>query len=127
MIDPPPPVDPPPVITALKVSPKRFVASPKPTALARKRGARIKLTLSEDASVRMRIRRDPPHRNGGPPPRRPRAFARILGEGANSVPFTGTLGSNGFRPGRYLVIARATDSANQQSERVKAKFRIVAG
>ena len=121
------PQDPPPSIDALSVAPRSFVASAHPTAIARKRGATIEVSLSEDASVRMRVRRNPPRRGGGPPPKHPRRFTRSLSEGANSVPFTGTLGNHTFRPGRYLLIARAVDSADQRSEKVAARFRIKAG
>ena len=117
--------DVPPVITDLKVTPKRFAASGQDTP-AKQRGAEIDLTLSEDADVRFRIRKDPQRRNGGPPPRRLRKFTRSLESGASSVPFTGTLGKRTFKSGRYVVIARAFDSADQRSERVSAKFRITA-
>ncbi|MFN8152256.1 MAG: PKD domain-containing protein [Solirubrobacterales bacterium] len=119
--------DPAPVVTDLAVTPKRFPASGGDTpANGKRRGAEIDLTLSEDARVRFRIRQDPQRRDGGPPPRRLRKFNRNLDSGAGSVPFTGTLGKKTFKPGRYVVIARAVDSANQRSERVTAKFAITA-
>jgi len=118
--------DPLPEITQLQVKPSRFVAEPTPTPLARARGARIKISLSEPAKVRFRIRQGPPRREGGPRPRNPHVFKRQLQAGENSVYFTGTLGKRTFSPGRYTLIARARDSANQPSERVTAKFRITA-
>jgi hypothetical protein len=117
--------DPPPVITNLKVSPKRFAADPDPTPLfARKGGAKIKLTLSEDAKVRFRVRSDPPRQDGGPDPANPHVFKRQLSEGENSLAFTATLGKRTFSAGKYLLIARARDSTGQASERVTAKFRV---
>ena len=116
--------DPVPEITDLRVRPRKFVADPAPTALARERGTRIKISLSEPAKVRFRIRRDPPRREGGPRPRKPHVFKRRLQRGANSVAFTATLGKRTFSPGRYKLIARARDSAHQASERVTAKFRL---
>jgi hypothetical protein len=50
---------------------------------------------------------------------------RVVEQGANSIPFTGTLDKRTFESNRYQVIARATDSAGQKSQRVKAKFTIV--
>lgn len=119
--------DPAPVITDLKVTPNRFAASGSDTpANGKRRGTTVDLSLSEDARVRFRIRKDPPRREGGPPPRRLRKFNRNLESGASSVDFTGTLGKKTFKPGRYVVIARAVDSGDQRSDRVTAKFAITA-
>ena len=115
---------PPPEITELRLSPKGLAADPAPTPLARARGTQIKLGLSKDAEVHFRVRHDPPRSQGGPAPEDPHVFTRPLDQGKNRVPFTGTLGNRTFSPGRYLLIARARDSANQPSERVSAKFRI---
>jgi virginiamycin B lyase len=116
--------DPVPEIRHLRVRPRSFVAAPGPTALARARGTRIKISLSEPAKVRFRVRHDPPRHKGGPAPRNPHVFKRRLQRGENSVPFTATLGGRTFSPGRYTLIARARDSANQPSERVTAHFQI---
>ena len=116
--------DPLPEITHLRVRPRSFVADPAPTPLARARGARIKISLSEPAKVRFRVRHDPPRHQGGPPPRDPHVFKRDLHQGENGVPFTATLGKRTFSPGRYTLTARARDSANQPSERLTARFRI---
>ena len=74
-----------------------------------------------------RIRRNPARMNGGPPPRKPRSFTRELPAGESDVPFTGTLGSRSFKPGRYRVVARAEDGTGQHSEKASAGFRIAAG
>jgi hypothetical protein len=113
----------PPVITDLAVVPKAFRASGKPTPLERRRGARIKVGLSADATVTFRVRRTP-RGAGGKPPRHPRRFKRELEAGRNSFRFTGTIGAHTLRPGRYRLIARARDSIKQPSARVSTRFRI---
>ena len=121
----PAPPDLPPMITSLKVKPKSFSADSTPTPLSKARsGATILVTLSEDATVKLRIRANPPRRTGGHVPAHPRAFERQLSEGKNSVPFTATLGDRTFKPGKYVLIARAHDSADQPSDRVQAEFKI---
>jgi hypothetical protein len=121
-----PPFDPPPVITDLEVVPKRFAASEKPTASSRKAPAQIELTLSEDAAVTFKVRRDPPPSRGGPPPKHPRRFKAELVEGQNSVPFTGRIGDLKLKPGRYRLKAKAWDSIQQRSEPVSTVFRVTA-
>ena len=115
-------VDPPPVIKRLKVAPQSFPSDPIPTPLG-KGGAKIKVTLSEDAKVRFRVRHDPARSNGGQEPA-PHVFKRQLDKGKNSISFTATLGNRTFTPGDYRLIARARDDAGQPSERVVAKFQI---
>jgi DNA-binding beta-propeller fold protein YncE len=120
---PPNPPDPPPVITKLAVNPKSFSADPTATPLD-KSGTNILVTVSEDATVKLRIRANPPRKGGGPTPAQPHVFRRQLLQGDNTVPFTATLGNRTFAPGKYLVIARARDSADQLSDRVQAKFTV---
>ena len=115
---------PPPEITELRLSPKAFAADPALTPLARASRTQIKVGLSKDAKVHFRVRHDPPRAHGGPAPEYPHVFRRQLDKGQDSVSFTATLGKRTFSPGRYLLIARARDSADQASERVSAKFRI---
>ena len=119
--DPPPPSDEPPVITGMKVVPNSFVADPRPMQ-PRQPGAAIELSLSEPASVLFRVRRDP-IRKSSKPGSGARVLIRSLPEGASSVPFGSTFRKR-LKPGRYQVIARATDSAGQRSERARAKFRV---
>ena len=115
--------DPAPVITNLRVSPRRFTASSSSTPVALRRGAKIGLTLSEAASVRLRIRA----RGHGLPPDHLRALVRSLEAGASTVGFTGKIGRRTLLPGRYVVVAQATDSSGQLSTRVVARFRVTAG
>jgi DNA-binding beta-propeller fold protein YncE len=115
-------VDSPPVIEHLAVTPHSFASDQASTPLS-KGGAQIKVTLSEDAKVRFRVRHDPARSNSGAYPS-PHVFKRQLAEGKNSVSFTATLGKRTFAPGRYVLIARARDDAGQPSERATAKFEI---
>ncbi|MCB0866020.1 MAG: putative Ig domain-containing protein [Solirubrobacterales bacterium] len=118
-----------PGITALKVTPKSFTPSGKPTDLQRRaaKGATIEITLSEPALVSFRVKNAKPGKAGGPPPppSRPRSFSRNLPAGSSTVPFSGKLAERTFKPRRYRLIARAIDSANQKSEKVSARFRVV--
>ncbi len=116
----------PPVITALRVTPKSFPASNRSMPLPRKAPARITLTLSEDATITFKVRRKPPARRGGPPPRYLRRFKAQLREGRNSIPFTGKFGELKLKPRDYKLTARARGSLKQPSERVATTFKIVA-
>ena len=115
-------VDPPPVIKRLAVTPQSFASDPTPTPLE-KGGAKIKVTVSEEANVRFRVRHDPARSNGGRQPA-PHVFKRQLDKGKSSIPFTATLGERTFAPGKYRLIARARDSGGQRSKRVVARFQI---
>ena len=123
---PPPPADKPPKIKNLRVVPDKFEASNESTPLNRAaKGAKIKLTLSEDARVNFRVKKakSTPGKN---PPKLPRAFRRDLVEGKNTVDFTGKVGERlPFKPGKYKIVARAKDVAGQKSKKVRAPFRIV--
>jgi hypothetical protein len=114
----------PPVISGLVLTPPRFKPGAGDTPLERRAGTSIGLTLSEDASVRFRIRRDPPRPSTGRPAVHPKAFTRQLSEGANAVPFTGRLAGRAFKPGKYTLFAKATDARLQKSERLQAAFTI---
>ena len=118
-------VDPPPAITDLSVVPRKFAPSRRRTALSRPRGATVKLTLSEDAVVRLRVRRAPPKRSGRRPPKNRRAFTRRLGQGATSIPLRRILrGGKTLKPHRYKLKAVATDSAGQRSDPAVTRFRV---
>ena len=126
--DPVPP-DEGPRITSLAVTPKAFQASDDSTPLTRARkGTRIEITLSEGASVRFRVKNGKPSGDGTappPPPERPRTFDRSLDAGKSTVAFSGRLVERRLEPGRYRLVARATDSAGQLSEKVTARFRVL--
>lgn len=113
--------DDPPAITSLGVTPSSF--SPDPTPIKPKQlGATLEVGLSEKASVRFRVRRSPA-RQSGKPGSTARVFTRDLEGGDSSLPFSGTFRRT-LKPGRYQVIARATDSTGQTSEKARAKFSV---
>jgi len=123
---PPKPDDPvtvPPKIDHLRLIPDKFPALSKRTP-RRKAGTTIGFSLTEPATVNFRIRRDPPRKNGGPPPRHSHRFSEELDGGFHGVPFTGRLDRRTFKPGRYLMIVRAIDAQGESSDRVEAPFRI---
>jgi hypothetical protein len=126
--DPPPPVDEPPVIDALQVIPRSFQAGDDATPVLRRKGTKIEIDVSEAARVQFRVKNRVPSGDGTappPPPDRPRAFRRELPAGESVVPFSGKLAERKFPPGRYRLVARAWDSAEQSSARVAARFRVI--
>jgi Bacterial Ig-like domain/Bacterial Ig domain len=117
------PANPAPEITSLKVTPKNFAADPGATPVQRASGSTIEITLSEDALVHFHIGLAPDQ--AAKRPKNPHVFRRHLPAGANTVAFTGTLGKRTFAPGRYVLTARARDSAGQASSRVTTGFRVL--
>jgi hypothetical protein len=116
----------PPEIVDLRLKPRKFVAGGKQTPL-RAAGTRIRFTLSEAATVHFRVRRDPPRKNGGPPPKHSHRFTRELDAGKQRVRFTGTLDGRTFKSGPYLMYARAVDDTGVGSAEESAPFRIEKG
>jgi len=117
-------LDPAPAISGLRLSPDAFEPGSADTAVARRAGAEIRLSLSEDASVRFRIKRDPQRPANGSPPRNKRSFRRALGAGASSVPFSARFDGRALKPGRYRLLAVARDSAGQASATARARFTV---
>ena len=116
-----------PVISHLRVTPRRFGAGAAATPLAARRaqtGARIRFTLSEDATVRILIRHDP-HASKRHKPKHSHLFTRSLKAGNHAVRFTGTLDGLTYGPGGYRVYAVAVDSSGRRSKREFARYRIV--
>jgi Ca2+-binding RTX toxin-like protein len=124
-----------PVLSQLALARRRFRAAGAGTAL--------RFTLSEPATVALRIERVAPGRRAGGRCRAPSArnrarprckrFLRLRGvlthsaaEGANRVLLRGRLGRRALRPGRYRLVATATDAAGNRSIPRRATFRIVA-
>lgn len=118
------PVDPPPTITELAVTPRKFAPGGERIAPSRHAGATISLTLSEDAVVTFRLRRDKARPNSGPS-KNQRTFTHELAHGANSVPLTGKLAGKLLKPRRYTLRAVATDSAGQSSAPALTRFRVL--
>jgi hypothetical protein len=113
------------------------------TAFAAERGTALRFTLSEQATVRLRIERAARGRRSHgrcvAPSARNRArrrctrWLRLRGtiayggmQGENRLPFRGQLGRRPLRPGRYRLVATATDAAGNRSSTMRARFRIVA-
>jgi hypothetical protein len=110
-------------------------------AARRPRGTRFRYRLSEDASVRIAIKRRAPGRRVGrrcrpPSPRlsgrRPCVRYVRIGvlrasgnAGRNKLYFSGRIGRRVLRPGRYRARANATDLAGNRSAARRATFRVV--
>jgi len=102
----------PPDISSLKAKPSKFCT--KKSKKCKKRGTRIRFTLSEDAHVKATVKR----KKGG---KRRRAFERDLKAGKNSVKFRG----KGLKPGKYVLTLTATDASGNTSNPATTKFRVV--
>jgi hypothetical protein len=123
-----------------------FAVGSKPTSInARrrkvKRGTTIRYTLSEAATVRLRIDRRLKGRKVGKrcrkPTRRNRTrrrctrfkragtLTRTGKVGKNRVKFSGRIGSKALKRGKYRLTITATDPAGNKSKPKRLKFRIV--
>jgi acid phosphatase type 7 len=140
---PPPPVavdSTAPVISKLRVSPRRFKTAPKGSA-ARKRGTTFRYELSEAATVKVtlsrrfrgrrvsgRCRRIPALRRGAPRCvgfRDVGSFAQQGAAGANSRWFGGRIGKRRQNPGKFKAEFVAKDAAGNRSARKAVGFTIV--
>jgi hypothetical protein len=139
---PPPPLPPPPPPADLKAPPAlatlvdrvapavsgfavtpRFAVAATPTPLASllpRRGGRIRFSISEPASVSIRIA---PAAHPGL--LRGTLVRRYAGAGANGLAFSGRLGSRALRPGRYAAMIEATDAAGNRSPLRGDAFKVV--
>jgi hypothetical protein len=107
--NPPPTGDARPVISRLRMAHRRFRVRRGATA--------FKFNLSEPGRARIVIRR----------------FGRRVGElrrrgleaGANAVAFGGKIGRRKLRPGEYVAVLIATDSAGNRSLPVLIEFRVL--
>jgi hypothetical protein len=129
----------PPKVTGYRLTNNPFVVAAAFTPISanaattrHKHGTTFKYTLSEPATVKIAISRRLPGRRHGKncvaPTRKLRhakACARILSRGtltrtshmrANSVAFSGRIGSRPLKPGRYQATLTATDSAKRASK-----------
>jgi len=137
-----------PTISRLSMTRRTFAVAPRRTALraarARKakRGSAFRYTLSERASVTIRIERRTFGRRVGRSCRKPSArlrhrkpCARYLGVrtlsrrarpgGRKTTAFSGRLGRTALKPGRYRATLRAKDTAGNRSAPKRITFRIV--
>ena len=148
-LDAPPLLPPPdtvsPALSGLRVKPPRFrLGTRLPRLLpSARRGAQIRFTLSEPASVRLEFAAARPGRRVGrkclSPTRarrsRPRctryvklpaALTIAAREGLNRVRFDGRLtAARSLKPGRHRITATATDEAGNRSARRSARFSVV--
>ena len=105
-------------------------------------GARVRYRLSEGATLKFTVERAAKGRKKGKkcvrPTRKTRkarrctryvrlkgGFSRAGGAGLNSFRFTGRLRGKRLRPGRYRLVATATDTAKNKSKPKRARFRVV--
>jgi hypothetical protein len=131
-----------PAISRLRLSPTRFRAARSGAALTAAVGTRVSLTLSEAATVTFRVSRLLPGRRVGGRCVRPAAgnrgaprctrsvrlrgrIVRELGAGTSRLRYRGRLAGRRLRPGRYLLLARARDTAGNRSTPRRARFVIV--
>jgi hypothetical protein len=101
---------------------KSFAISRARTAVSARifRGTRFRYTLSEAARVLVTIRRASTGKAVG-------KLARTGKAGANSIKFSGRVGSKALKPGRYRAVITATDAAGNRSAPNGVRFRVVAG
>jgi FtsP/CotA-like multicopper oxidase with cupredoxin domain len=105
-----------PVLKGLRVTPR---------AWRRGRGSRIRFHLSEPATVRFVVTRLRPRRSSH---NRSWFSRRVRKAGNAAIPFGGRFGKKKRKllaPGRYRLIAQATDSQRLKSRRRATSFRIV--
>jgi hypothetical protein len=133
-----------PSLARLRVSPSSFRAlRTGPSLLSQSRGARIRFRLSETATTTFRVQRArtgrrirgrcraATRRNKLLSRRRCTRYVRVRGSfkhtdgaGPVSLRFTGRVGGKRLRPGRYRLVARATDLAGNKSAAKTKRFRI---
>ena len=132
-----------PVVSRARISPRsvRVGRGATPLKAARRTGATISFTLSEQAAVSLRIERALRGRRSGRRCVRPKrslakkrrctrfkragTLARPGRQGRNSVRFSGRIGKRALARGRYRLTITATDAAGNRSKPRRASFRIV--
>jgi glucose/arabinose dehydrogenase len=132
-----------PVISAVSLKRSRFAVGAGSTAVnATARGTTFRYTLSEAATVGIRIERQLAGRRVGRRCRAPSASNRsrprctrlaLAGtlrragrQGSNSAAFTGRIGRGALLPGRYRATLAATDGAGNVSSGRSVEFTVVA-
>jgi hypothetical protein len=109
-----------PVITSASVTHRRFSIGSARTAVAARatRGTTFRLTLSENAQVKITIRR------AG---RTAATLTRSSHLGANRIAFSGRIGRRVLRPGRYVATLSATDASGKRSAPRTLRFAVLKG
>ena len=117
-----------PAISRARLSRRRFAVSAAGTPLAARagplRGTTVRFSLSEPATVTLRIYRRL-SRGRTRWAARGRLTRRGLRAGRRSVPFSGRVGRRALTPGRYRMTLRARDGAGNVSAGRALDFRIV--
>jgi secreted trypsin-like serine protease len=109
-----------PVLSKLSLSPATFKAARRGASIASPIGTKVRYTMSEDATVRFTIRRV-----GHPRRALRRLVARPSRAGVNWFVFTGYL-KRPLAPGRYRLVAQATDAAGNKSATESVGFQVVS-
>jgi hypothetical protein len=100
---------------------KRFRLRPRRIVLGRHTRGAFRLSLSEDARVTIVVKRVRKARSA----RKQGALRLKARAGANRLRFRGRIKHRALKPGRYLAVAKARDSAGQVSARRKLSFSVV--
>ena len=94
-----------------------------PVSKKRKKGAKIRFTLTEAAKVKFEIKRLRPKR---PKVKAPKFSRNVKKAGKRAIAFSGRFKRTGaLPPGKYKLTARATDAAGRKSKRASTTFKIV--
>src|SRR4051794_1440706 len=109
----------PPVVT-IAISPISFRAGGPALGISRKRGARLRIGLSENAKVKITFAAIHARRAAG-------SFVGRFDQGTTRLAFPGTAHHRRLPPGRYRVMASATDYSGNSSRKVSAVFKILRG
>ncbi|PZS34041.1 MAG: hypothetical protein DLM61_04275 [Pseudonocardiales bacterium] len=116
----------PPAIRSLSLQTRAFHAAPRGGSLSRHAGgALLRYRLSKPATVAFSVERAKSgHRGGQQAVRLPGTFTRPSRSGRNRVRFTGRLRGRRLPPGRYRLVAVATDAAQNKSAVARTRFAI---
>jgi len=132
-------------VTSLSLSPRKFSAARKGDTVGNvtaRKGAEVRYVVSESARVRFTVKQGRVGRKVRGKCRKRTAKNRLAPrctryvplrgnivldalEGENRFGFTGRWNGKRLRPGRYELIARATDASGVVGKRKVARFRIV--
>jgi Ca2+-binding RTX toxin-like protein len=133
-----------PALSGLTLSRHSFRAASSGAAIAASAvGTTVRFTLSESATVTFRIQRAMPGRRAGGACRAPSSrnrsrpactrwvtlrgtLTRAGLAGPNKLVLRGRLGGRALAPGRYRLVALATDDADNRSAPTRSGFRILA-
>lgn len=113
----------PPLLSALRVTRRTFKVGRTATATAAgaRAGTTFRYTLSEPATVTIKIERGV----GGRAFKQAATLTRTGRAGTNSTAFSGRAGRRALRPGTYRATLTARDAAGNHSKAVRVGFRIV--